>query len=278
MHVLKEGDMATLINLLTWRDSVEITLLWMISYGMLRWLAADTQKPLVSYAYSYALLSGIAYCLNLEALTTLLIGGAPVIFLLFVILHQETLQKNFIALRAIKAKIPAARSWLDELIKSVLYALSLNTPLTCIIERRDSVKNFFTGTLIHGALSHEFLQAILETAQIIVIDDRGTVISHDARITVFPDAQWMTAEVELLERWQQEAIFITSKTDAIVFHADPVTRLCDIVINGKIVHHISASHAHALIRRACAPTSGAPHETEHQQQHSSSFKQTNLQR
>ena len=54
--------------------------------------------------------------------------------IIFIILHQETLQKNFIVLNRAKND-QETLSWFDEFVRACLRALNSDKEIICVIER-----------------------------------------------------------------------------------------------------------------------------------------------
>src|SRR3989338_8316527 len=90
-----------------WRDVIEIIFLSGVFYYFCLWLKQDTQKPLLLTFYTYVFTLTIAYFTGLPTVTFILTSFFPVLLVCFIIIHQSTLQKNFIALHAISPKTTA---------------------------------------------------------------------------------------------------------------------------------------------------------------------------
>ena len=86
-----------------------------------------------------------SYYADFPVLRFILFIFAPAIAMLFIILHQETLQKNFITLSNPPVPFKDQSTWIDELIKCTFTALNKHKDIILILERNDPLKN-----LIHA--------------------------------------------------------------------------------------------------------------------------------
>src|SRR5690242_12597081 len=108
----------------TWRDALEILFLSTAVYYFSLWLTKDRTKNLLPAFYAYCALVFFAYNAQLTTLSQLLLLFSPMVGTIFFLLHQQTLQKNFVALRTLQ---PARRNnddWLETLIQTALIALN----------------------------------------------------------------------------------------------------------------------------------------------------------
>lgn len=243
----------------SWRDLLEIALLATLLYAFIRWLAEDQQKNLLGWFYGYSALLMTTYYLNLAALHTTMFIMTPIAMMIFFMLHQQTLQKNFITLMSISSKSTNLTHWLEELMQGCLYALNKNREIICIIQRHDALDQFITaGSIFNAEINRELLELLIDK-----IDHRGPLMLWTTQTgklyAINPiwrahvDEIWVTPEIKALHKWKQDAIFITEKSDAITFSLSPTTRLCTLIIEGKMVPDLSAHHAFALLKNYCSP-------------------------
>lgn len=256
-----ENIFGTLGTLLGWRDGVEIAVLWAASYAWLRWLAADNRAGLALTFLGYSLSIWLAHCIGLTTISTIGIIAAPVVCTIFIMVHAQTLQKNYITLQAWHQEPGAHGPWLEELMRGALFAASRGHECICLIERSASIAPFVKGTHINAVLSAQFLESIVnglpEDAPLVFwIGNNGRLIAHDAHIVVVPDETWVAPDVLRTEEWLKRSLFITSKSDAIILHVQNTTRTCDIVIDSTLIGQITAAHAHGILSRACLQQTG----------------------
>src|SRR4051812_25368586 len=116
-------------------DYIEILFFSLVIYYFLLWLKKDTQKNLVIIFYGYFTITILSHYAYLPTITYLLCAAAPIALIIFIVLHQETLQRNFVMLKKVTAPVDINNNWVDELIKSSITALHSNKEFIGIIER-----------------------------------------------------------------------------------------------------------------------------------------------
>lgn len=233
-------------NPFLWRDITEILFFTAIIYYFSLWLRKDRQKNLLGYFYSYIILILASHHAQLSTMNTVLLICAPIAFVLFIITHQEILQRNFVALRNI---VPAHRNdqtgdWLEALMRSCLVAASNNKNLSCIIENYDSLEHFIlTEQQLNIPIKKNVLDLIFESAvfdatRMVWTNAHGTILAINAELITTDNSNWL-----------QQAVFITTKTDAILFNVSPTTRNFTIIASGQIYNNITALHALSTIKK-----------------------------
>lgn len=243
---------------ITWRDIIEIAFFTVTSYRIVKWLNKDTQKNLARYFYLYCALALGSYYANLHVISLVLFFGAPIVAVLFLILHQQTLQKNFIVTKSLTQKPDASDKWLEEIIQASLRGVNKNKTVICVIERTDALNVFLTAQCTFNApVTHELLDLLMNTTP----DDEMTTlwVSHTGLlIAINPhwhagyDEIWASQQMNPLHRYKQDALLISQKSDAIITVISPETRLFDVLVGGKGFDNISAGYAFSLIKQHIA--------------------------
>lgn len=246
--------MSSIIAAYTWRDAVEIICFSCAAYYVSLWLKKDTQKNLIGYFYLYSLMFITSYYLQLTALFSALLISAPVVAILFVVMHQRTLQKNFVALRNLTpATTEAATSWLETLMQTCITCIDNQQEVTCIIEMRESLETMLTTSYtLHAPIKKELLDIVVtsgsfDNKKMVWLNAQGYVLGlnaswiaqHGDDISVTHDAYYA---------WKTEALFFTSATDALIIRALPSSRSFTLVINGTVHEHLRAPVALAQIK------------------------------
>lgn len=255
---------------ITWRDIIEIAFFTVTSYYIVRWLNKDTQKNLARYFYLYCALALGSYYAYLHVISLVLFFSAPIVAVLFLIVHQQTLQKNFIVGKTLTPKSDASDKWLEEVIQASLRGVNKNKTILCVIERADALNVFFTARCTFNApVTRELLNLLMNTTP----DDEMTTIwvSHTGLlIAINPhwhagyDEIWASQQMNPLHRYKQDALLISQKSDAIITVISPETRLFDVLVGGKGFDNISAGYAFSLIKQHIATkqvTKGTTHAT-----------------
>lgn len=239
-----------------WRDALEILFFANIFYYFMVWLSKDKQKNLLGTFYGYCVVAALAYILQLTAISSLLLLTAPLALVIFILFHQETLQRNFVSLKNITpAQQTELHDWIEILVRTALHALNKNRSLLYIIEQRDSLNGYLTTPFaIYAPLQRDLLIMLLdghafdETAMIWVTA-QGQLIGINATWNTEAPATWLKQEVQELEPWCQNALWYTNKTDAIILHTDVATRTFTIVGQGKIIERLTAAQTLTIIKQ-----------------------------
>lgn len=272
------------LMIFSWYDCLEIILLATAVYYFMRWLAQDTQKNLITWFYGYCALLCASFYLGLQSLHFLMLVTSPVVLMLFILVHQQILQKNFVTLTSLSPKALPTAHWLEELIQGCLHALNKNREVFCIIERTDSLDQFLaTNCIFNAEITQDLLdQLIIKTAHegmvTLWVNHAGKLHGFNPTWRTTPDEIWITQDVKALHAWKQNALLMTEKSDALMFTISPTTRLCTIIIEGKIVNDLNAHHAFALLKNYCSLTTKPGENHGNSIDPRARFKQTTLEK
>lgn len=241
----------------TWHDGIEILFFSLLFYYLALWLRKDRQQNLLWYFYGYCAITLTAYNANLPTVALFLLVFSPAIMMLFMFLHQDILQRNFVALRHITPAQVSTQNWLEALIQTCLIVINNNKTITCIIERSDNMRTFLQVPFtIHAPLHTALLEILVngdsyDQHKMIWVDAHGNLEGINAawRHTLLEEeskeCSIQNNETTLLEN----ALLYTTKTDALVFTINPETRTFSIIMCGNQLPKMSAHHAHATIQK-----------------------------
>lgn len=250
--------MFTALSEFTWRDALEILAFSFIVHRFLRWLNEDQHKNLVLYFYGYCGAVFASHYMHLTILSQTLLIAAPVFLCIFVVMHQHTLQKNFVALKKIQPT-QATDHWIDELIRASLYAMNKSRNLIWVIERKDSLDAALQAPcLFYADLKKDLVDLLLETQTthetILWAQQTGKLVACNVSWQSNEDQTWLSPEAAQLPEWQQQALLVSAKTDAIIVHCCALTRLVSIVTQEKSIDNLSAHQTTLLLKRMLGQT------------------------
>jgi hypothetical protein len=241
------------LSLFHWKDLVEIFFFSSIFYYSSLWLRRDRTKNLLFYFYAYGLVGIASYAFALETITLCLFLYAPVAAMIFLMLHQTQLQKNFITAQSITPP-QQRRDWLSTLFQSLLGAVNSNKQIICVIEKFDSLKTVLDSNLSFNAEVDKGLLDILFTSdffdhnKMILVNHHGSLLAINATWHSMVDEEW-TTDIQNLETWKQDAFLLTNKTDALVLSIDPQTRTATLIAQKKFLENISLNEALLTIKQ-----------------------------
>lgn len=238
-----------------WRNIIEIMFFFSLFYYFSLWLNKDKQKNLLPYFYVYCSLTLLAYYTQLTTISYFLLLFAPVAVMLFILVHQELLQRNFVALKNIRPAQHIQNLWPESLIRSFLVAINNNKEINCVIENKDSLMSFLYSPLVLNANIKQGLIKILQESELfdqkkmLWINTQGQLIGVN---TSWKESVFQTLgqeEIKDRELWKQSALLLSSKTDALFLRVTPEKRTFDIIFNGKIIDNVKSNNALNIIRK-----------------------------
>lgn len=249
------SQLGFLYTFFSWRDALEIFMLAACIYYFSCWLRNDRQKNLLLYFYGLCTLVLGTHYLELSTFNTFFLLASPILVIFFIVVHQETLQKNYIMLRNVTPiKETNSEDWLELLVSTCLMAVNNNKTIHCVIEHKDNLESLITTPMsLYADVQKNLLSMLLESdtldqTRMIWITSTGRLRGINASWT--PYAQdWLADSVKNFDSWQQDALFFSVKTDAIVFKITPETRSFSIIAQGKSFTGISAAHTLKTIKK-----------------------------
>lgn len=246
---------AHIVRITPYRDLIEILFFSVAIYYILVWLRKDTERNLLGPLYVYCAFIFASHYADLQVVRYVLFLSMPLVAVLFVILHAETLQKNFVKLSKSTATLPETTHWVDELITCCLTALNRHKEIILVIERNDALKNLIHAPyFIYAELKRDVFDILLDKHTpgndfMIWINQQGKLVSINSTWRTNLDEAWISKEAENMHIWKQQALYITAKTDALIFKVSPLTRSFDLVTQGKIVEGIHAQQAALFLKK-----------------------------
>lgn len=233
-------------------DLLEIFILSCILYFLLLLLAQDEKKRLLYTFYGYCLSLFFSNILQLNILNSLLIFAFPLLTILALLFHQKTLQKNFVLLINSDGKKTNV-NWLDELVKCTLIGLNANKETVYVIQCFNKLNLLIRAPSIFNAdLSTDIFQILLSKHPnspnyLIWLDKDGKLIATNANWTIEKNDEWLSSEIRELPAWKQNAVIISSKSDAIIFKSNVQTRSFDLITKGKQFQNLNTEQLYNLL-------------------------------
>ena len=238
-----------------WRNTLEILFFVIIIYYFSLWLKKDRQKNLLPYFYVYCFLTLFSYTAQLTTISYFLFLFAPVALMLFALVHQEILQRNFIALSNIVPETHVQSQWPETLIRSCLVAINNNKKIYCVIEKKDSLQDFIDSELtIHSNLDQTLFKILQESdifdeKKMIWLNTHGKIIGINASCKKNIIQDFTNTDEKNITTCKQNALLLSLKTDALFFRITPYKRTFDIIFNGKVIDNVKASNALNIIKK-----------------------------
>lgn len=237
-----------------WRNALEICIFSTLFYAFALYLRRDKTKNLLPYFYAYCAVTVGAYFLQLSTLNYFLILFAPAGVCLFILFHQETLQRNFVALRQRKPQHETFEGSIEVLMRCMLIALNKKQSVCVLIEYQDKLEEFVDCTyLINSPLNHDLLTLLLESPSLdhqkmIWITHTGIIRGinaswHDA----FAHSSNISASQLLSSRDLHE--WYSNKTDCLTLELDPVARTFAVTAHGTANPQVTSHQVLQIIKK-----------------------------
>lgn len=242
-------------HLFGWRSLIEIIFFSSLFYFFSLWLKTDRRSNTLGYFYSYCTITLLSYAFELNVISQFLLLMAPVAIMLLVLVHQETLQKNFVTARNITPAKVTDHDWLGILMRAYLTAVNKNKSVTCVIERYDALGSILAAPLTFNApIKKDLLDILLSSnsydAQAMIwVNHRGELVGINTVWHALVDEAWFEEDIKDMEPWKRDALILTNKTDSLVFKINPATRTCDLIAQKKIIENVSANEAVSIIKK-----------------------------
>jgi hypothetical protein len=232
-----------MLYVLLLRDIAEISIYSLSIFILCKWLKTDKTKNILGYFLAYSTLMISAWIIQLPTLMPFLFSYAPVALLLFIVLHEKTLQRNLVALCAITPSTSkGAADWIYILISSCLTTINANKSISIVIEHTDALNQFLDAPFIINAdMSKNVFDILVSSSsydeqKMIWINTNGTIRGINVSWIVYQEKR-------------EDSLFYTLQSDALVLTAQPSNRLFTLINNGQETKNIPAHQVRALIQK-----------------------------
>lgn len=236
-----------------WKDAIEILCMTGGLYFFSVWLQHDKQKKLVTHFYAMCSLVVIAHLTELPTLGSSLMSFFPAMIMLFILVHQKSLQSSFVALKNVQPSQTIQSNWLETLLRSCLIAMNNKQQVTCLIEGKDSLAELVTTPFtIKSKLQPDFLDMLLSSS---TYDPQKMIWLSDNGILLGVNTTWQITDKAAnnkdsqLDTWQQNSILFTAQTDTLAFRINPLSRTFDVTMEGKLIENMPTDQAIKLMHK-----------------------------
>jgi hypothetical protein len=223
------------------RDIIEIIFYSSCIFTLCQWLRTDKTKNILIYFIAYCAIAVTAWATQMPTLTLFLFTYAPVALLLFIILHEKTLQRNLVALCSITPARIQHEDWLDTLLSCSLTSINNKKLITILIEHTDALDHFVTTSFaVNADLTKNVLDIFLMSS---VYDEHKMIwISTSGKIRGI-NVTWNSKQ----EKYD----------NAIIVSAHPISRTFSVIMHGREAKNLSAHHVHTMIKKQLSSLSSS---------------------
>jgi hypothetical protein len=166
-------------------------------------------------------------------------------------MHQDTLQRNMIALKNITTSSTLPQDWLSCVMRNSLKAVHDNKNMLILIEHSDALSGFLkTQYRLNNPITDEIFSLLIENdlcnaQQMLWIKTNGTVQG----ISAFFKASWHHNAYTDTNEWEDDAIAYTTKTDALIMKSNAKTQSYTIAYQGTVTHDLTIERVGQIIRK-----------------------------
>lgn len=248
-------------SIVSWHDVVEIFFFITGIYALARWFAYDTTKPLLAYFYAYLCTMLVAYWLPLPALYALLVAAWPCALTIGLLLHQHTLQKNFIGLTSFHTDTPVHHDWIKDLVRFCANKVELGRSIQFCIQKNHDLNSFIqssislTAPLTPGLLTILSESTSINTDELVLLNDTGTLLAINVRWKHSTEEQRSGGAYAALGK--THALTMTQQNDCIICIAHE-PGLFDIIAEGKITPSVPAQSLIRHLKNYCSQSNNQP--------------------
>ena len=242
--------MGWVLGLLCWRDLAEIAFFVFSFYGISCWLARDRVHNLLPYFYGYCYAVLCAHLAGLQLIAAFLFLCAPAAVMIFILVHSQTLQRNFITHKRVVEEA-SCEGWVEALVSASLAAASDGKDVHGVIECSDSLKQFlFAQTAIGASVDRSLLQVLLaspsyDAGRMVWVDSNGRLVAINVchRQSKLANSAAIHCHGDQTCEWREDSALLSSKTDALFFRLDASARRFTIIVSGDLHDELEMTHA-----------------------------------
>lgn len=227
------------------KDILEILFFFICFNRLSYWLSKDNNN-LLFWFWGYFAILALSHSLGLQSILTLLLFLAPVVINVLFIIHQEIIQKNFIApVKEISEE--TQKDWVSIVIKECLATTYQHKKVILLIETDFDISGYITNTIelrtfINSGVISLITQSNLYQQDLcIVIDKQGLIKGINTHVSFIPYAQ--THDINSLK----QIALASSKLNCLLAIASPKMHSFDMVIDGTIYQNKTAIQTKELI-------------------------------
>lgn len=239
-------------QILDWRDCIEILFFFLIFYRCMIWLSKDTHKNLLEYFLAYCTTFGIAYLMQLSIVCAVMLLYAPVIIMLFIVFHEQTIQRNFVTPHHIIVPQKSYTNWIETLISISIHRINEGFPVICVIEHTDTIANYIkTSFVIDTPIRSEIVLPLMHDS------------SHKPERMIWVTSHGILRGINswwknLQDSTNNDTLFLdytcalTAKIDALIFFSNPTSRTFSIISRGVFFERLSGELVTHMIQKHVA--------------------------
>ncbi len=233
-----------------WRPAVEIALLWLFYYGLIRFVQGTVAVQVLRGVVVLLLLFAVTEAAGLEVLNWLLTRLVPFSVAAFLILFQPELRRGLAKIGGeyLFKVAPRKEEVIEEVIKAVAVLARKKTGAILAIERQTHLRPYTeSGIILDSEVTSELLVTLFTPPA--PLHDGGVIIAQGrvlAAACLFPLTQDPRVSKTLGTR-HRAALGLSEETDALVIIVSEETGAISLAVRGELSRDLDRdSLDHAL--------------------------------
>ncbi|BDC34288.1 hypothetical protein Noda2021_02460 [Candidatus Dependentiae bacterium Noda2021] len=225
------------------QDAFEILIFSFIIYKLSLFITSNNKQAVNMY-WIYATSLLVTYLVSLNNTLLFLLLVSPIIITLFIVLHQEKIQKNFLAHKTKFSENPADDTWSKILIRECMLRLHNNQSTQCIIQTAYDISSLVDNPypvnvkIIPGLITLIGTSTQVDSEKFLLFNSTGYLQGINVTIT---------SSQATSVNWIDNAHVLTSQLNILVFKTSTQTQTFDIVIAGELIFKKTASQTQEII-------------------------------
>jgi len=236
-----------------WVDILEIISFAAIFYYFSIWLQKDKQKNLLPAFYLMNIVLISTNIFSMHTAFNFILNFSPVFIMLFILVHQSTLQRNFISIKNLSPIKNKDDNWLQDFMRTCLVAMNNKKEIIVAIEGKDSFENFITTNFtLKTSITQELSNALInsqsfDNQKMLWVSYDGIFRGINSSWNIENNLLWTQEKDDSIEKWKLDGILFSSKLDCLIFKTNTINRSFDIVVHGKLMDNIAPNNAINII-------------------------------
>ena len=220
-----------------WRPAVEIALLWLFYYGLIRFVQGTVAVQVLRGVVVLLLLFAVTEAAGLEVLNWLLTRLVPFSVAAFLILFQPELRRGLAKIGGeyLFKVAPRKEEVIEEVIKAVAVLARKKTGAILAIERQTHLRPYTeSGIILDSEVTSELLVTLFTPPA--PLHDGGVIIAQGrvlAAACLFPLTQDPRVSKTLGTR-HRAALGLSEETDALVMIVSEETGAISLAVRGEL--------------------------------------------
>lgn len=220
----------TYLAIFKWQDLFALALIIYTIYKFLKFLSSHNTLHLLGYCYALFSTIVLTDIFNCPAVSLFLIQSCPIIIVILILMHQKSLQKNWLGVGKAK-KNNTSYNWLDTIAKDLIWAKTKNINPIIIIEQEEDLTILFDDFVnVETEYNEQLFRCLISNNN---IENKDQIILINQNKIKLCNCKFNKKNILAEENKDFLATHITSLTSSIIIFSEKNTHKITIMQDGK---------------------------------------------